>query len=172
MATLKQIADACGCSKPHVKDVLVRMGMWDGHAHKEGRGWAIDQEASQAAADAISREHGSADVTTPRKATARTERSGQVEAIRELYERLCSEKDKTIDDLRSRLAQAERERDQAILEAKEASDERDRWMSIEQEVMGRGLLARMMNRPPRGLIEAPRSQDPSGNDDPAQVTDD
>lgn len=44
-ATLSDLAEKYGVSKVTAKARLVSAGLWDGHAHKEGRMFVIDDEA-------------------------------------------------------------------------------------------------------------------------------
>lgn len=48
MPTIKEIADACGVSKPTVTKRLKEIGMWDGHVKKVGQSFEVDAEAASA----------------------------------------------------------------------------------------------------------------------------
>lgn len=48
MPTIKELADACGASKPTVKRRLQELGLWDGHVNKQGATFVVDDYAASA----------------------------------------------------------------------------------------------------------------------------
>lgn len=48
MPTIKELADACGASKPTVKRRLQELGLWDGHVNKQGAAFVVDDYAASA----------------------------------------------------------------------------------------------------------------------------
>ena len=56
MPTIKELADACGASKPTVKRRLQELGLWDGHVNKQGAAFVVDDYAASASVtDALNR---------------------------------------------------------------------------------------------------------------------
>lgn len=53
MPTIKELADACGASKPTVKRRLQELGLWDGHVNKEGSAFVVDDFAASALASSF-----------------------------------------------------------------------------------------------------------------------
>ena len=50
MPTIKELADACGATKPTVTRRLKELGLWDGHVNKQGSVFVVDDEAASAVA--------------------------------------------------------------------------------------------------------------------------
>lgn len=48
MPTIKELADACGASKPTVKRRLQELGLWEGHVNKQGATFVVDDYAASA----------------------------------------------------------------------------------------------------------------------------
>lgn len=53
MPTIKELADACGASKPTVKRRLQELGLWDGHVNKQGATFVVDDYAASALSASI-----------------------------------------------------------------------------------------------------------------------
>lgn len=53
MPSIKEIAEACGVTKPTVTAKLKEIGMWDGYVSKQGKGYVVSAEAASAVSAAI-----------------------------------------------------------------------------------------------------------------------
>lgn len=53
MPTIKELADACGASKPTVKRRLQELGLWDGHVNKQGATFVVDDYAASALSSSL-----------------------------------------------------------------------------------------------------------------------
>lgn len=53
MPSIKEIADACGVTKPTVTAKLKEIGMWDGHVNKKGKSFVVSAEAASAVSAAL-----------------------------------------------------------------------------------------------------------------------
>lgn len=53
MPSIKEIAEACGVTKPTVTAKLKEIGMWDGHVNKQGKSFTVSAEAASAVSAAL-----------------------------------------------------------------------------------------------------------------------
>lgn len=112
MPTIKEIADACGVSKPTVTKKLKELGMWDTHVNKVGMSFEVDAEAASAVAAILSPSVRETEPEPP--APEKSVLDVYAEYIEELkdmngklWERL-KEKDDQIADLQRQLAESNR----------------------------------------------------------------
>lgn len=154
MATIREIAERCGVSKPTVRNNLMRLGLWEEHVREEGGTLAVDEAATAAVCDAILQRK------TPRESgkapeAPASEPETELAAVREVYEARIADLQEQIRDLRLQLDgvrgelreahMAAIDHARALPEAREAAreagakEERDRIRSM-------GMWARLTGR--------------------------
>lgn len=100
-ATVKEIADRCGCSKQTVRYNLRQMGLWEHHvtkAEEPGQSAVVDDEATALVCDAILRRRRTPDQPAP---APRPEQSEPTESdkVIQLYEARIAELKERIEAL-------------------------------------------------------------------------
>lgn len=155
MATIKEIAERCGVSKPTVRNNLTKMGLWDAHVQEVDGVMVVDEAATAAVCDAILKRKRSQEPEVEDQPTTRVEQVPDYAAMREVYAAHIADLQDQVRDLRLQLEgvrdelreahRTEVDHARALPEAREEAKERGAREERER-IRSLGPLARLLGR--------------------------
>ena len=155
MATIKEIAERCGVSKPTVRNNLTKMGLWDAHVQVVDGIMVVDESATAAVCDAILKRKRPQEAEIEEEAIVQVEQGPDYATMREVYAAHIADLQDQVRDLRLQLEgardelrdahRAEVDHARALPEAKEEAKERGAREERER-IRSLGPLARLMGR--------------------------
>ena len=155
MATIKEIAERCGVSKPTVRNNLTKMGLWDAHVQVVDGIMVVDESATAAVCDAILKRKRPQEAEVEEEAIVQVEQGPDYATMREVYSAHIADLQDQVRDLRLQLEgardelrdahRAEVDHARALPEAREEAKERGAREERER-IRSLGPLARLMGR--------------------------
>lgn len=158
MATIKEIAERCGVSKPTVRNNLTKLELWDAHVQDVDGVMVVDEAATAAVCDAILRRKRSQEMgpATDDEANASSmEQLADFETLQRAYAAHIADLQDQVRDLRLQLDgardelrdahRAEVDHARALPEAREEARERGAQEERER-IRSLGPLARLLGR--------------------------
>ena len=155
MATIKEIAERCGVSKPTVRNNLTKMGLWDAHVQEIDGVMVVDEAATAAVCDAILRRKRpqEPEPATEDVAVAAVEQGPDLETLQSVYSAHIADLQDQVRDLRLQLDgvrselrdahRAEVDHARALPEAREEAKERGAREERER-IRSLGPIARLL----------------------------
>ena len=155
MATIKEIAERCGVSKPTVRNNLTKMGLWEAHVQEVDGILVVDESATAAVCDAILKRKRPQETEVEEEAIVQVEQGPDYATMREVYAAHIADLQDQVRDLRLQLEgardelrdapRAEVDHARALPEAREEAKERGAREERER-IRALGPLARLMGR--------------------------
>ena len=155
MATIKEIAERCGVSKPTVRNNLTKMGLWEAHVQEVDGILVVDEAATAAVCDAILKRKRPQEAEVEEEAIVQVEQGPDYATMREVYAAHIADLQDQVRDLRLQLEgardelrdahRAEVDHARALPEAREEAKERGAREERER-IRALGPLARLMGR--------------------------
>ena len=155
MATIKEIAERCGVSKPTVRNNLTKMGLWEAHVQEVDGILVVDEAATAAVCDAILKRKRPQEAEPEEETIVQVEQGPDYATMREVYAAHIADLQDQVRDLRLQLEgardelreahRAEVDHARALPEAREEAKERGAREERER-IRALGPLARLMGR--------------------------